>query len=126
VRLSYGTRMTNSALMQVHLELDESARMSGAGVGRVIRSILLPLLRPALVYAWVWIALLTYRELTLPVVLATADSQPLSVVVWTLVSTSSYGMASAVSVVMLLVMVPILFLYWFAARRAGVLSSPGT
>jgi iron(III) transport system permease protein len=122
VRLSYGTRMMNSALVQIHRELDESARMSGATTGGVLRSVLLPLLTPSLLYSWIWIALLTYRELTLPVALATSDNQPLSVVVWSLVSTSSYGMASAVSIVMLAIMIPILLLYWIAARRAGMIS----
>ncbi len=122
VRLSYGTRMINSALMQIHSELDESARMSGAGTGGVIRRILLPLLTPTLLYSWIWIALLTYRELTLPVALSTTENQPLSVVVWSLVSTSSYGMASTVSIVMLVLMLPILLLYWIAARRAGVIA----
>ena len=121
VRLSYGTRMINSALIQIHRELDESARMSGAATGGVLRRILMPLLTPTLLYSWIWIALLTYRELTLPVALSTTDNQPLSVVVWTLVSTSSYGMASTVSIVMLLLMLPILLLYWVAARRAGVI-----
>jgi len=34
-RLSYGTRMTNSALIQIHRELDEAAQMSGAGTAGV-------------------------------------------------------------------------------------------
>jgi len=36
----------NSALIQIHRELDEAAQMSGAGTGRVMRSVLLPLLAP--------------------------------------------------------------------------------
>ena len=56
-RLSYGTRMTNSALIQIHRELDEAAQMSGAGTFGVLRRILLPLLAPTVLYAWVWIAL---------------------------------------------------------------------
>ena len=117
VRLSYGTRMTNSALIQIHRELDELALMSGANTVGVMRYILVPLLLPTLLYSWIWIALLAYRELTLPVVLSTAQNQPLSVVVWGLVATSSYGAASAVALLMLIIMVPMLFVYWFLARR---------
>src|SRR5713226_821893 len=36
-RLSYGTRMTNSAMIQIHKELDEAAQVSGAGTARVLR-----------------------------------------------------------------------------------------
>jgi iron(III) transport system permease protein len=117
VRLSYATRMTNSALIQIHRELDESALMSGARTAGVMRYILVPLLMPTILYSWVWIALLAYRELTLPVVLSTAQNQPLSVVVWSLVATSSYGAASAVALIMLVIMLPMLFLYWLFARK---------
>jgi iron(III) transport system permease protein len=118
--LSYGTRMTNTALIQLHKELEESARVSGATTGGVLRSILIPLMTPAMLYSWMWIALLSYRELTMPVVLATADNQPLSVVVWSLVSGSLYGQASAVALIMVGLMVPILILYWTIARRTGI------
>ena len=119
-RLSYGTRMTNSGLIQIHPELEESARMSGASTAGVMRRILLPLLTPAMMYAWIWIALLSYRELTLPVVLATGDNQPLSMVVWSYVLTSEYGQASAVAAIMIALMAPILVVYWTVARRTGM------
>jgi iron(III) transport system permease protein len=119
-RLSYGTRMLNSALIQVHPELDEAARMSGAGTAGVLRSVLAPLLAPTMLYAWIWIALLTYRELTLPVLLATSSNLPFSVLVWSYVQSSSYGRASAAALIMLALMLPFLFAYWLAARRVGL------
>ena len=119
-RLSYGTRMTNSGMIQIHPELEESARMSGASTAGVMRRVLLPLLTPAMMYAWIWIALLSYRELTLPVVLATGDNQPLSMVVWSYVLTSEYGQASAVAAIMTALMAPILVVYWTVARRTGM------
>ncbi len=118
--LSYGSRMTNGALIQIHRELEESARMSGATLGGVMRRVLVPLLTPAILYAWIWIALLSYRELTLPVVLSTSDNAPLAVVVWSFVLSSSFGKASAVAISMLVLMAPILALYWTAARRTGI------
>jgi iron(III) transport system permease protein len=121
-RLSYGTRMANSALIQVHRELDEAAQVSGAGTGGVLKAILLPLLAPAILSAWIWIALLTYRELTLPVVLATAGNLPFSVLVWSYVQSSSYGRASAAALIMLALMVPLLLLYWLVARRTGMVA----
>ena len=79
-----------------------------------------PLLGPAILYAWIWLALLTYRELTLAVILANADSQPLAVVVWGLLWSSAYGKASAVSLIMIALMLPILALYWLVARRLQI------
>jgi iron(III) transport system permease protein len=119
-RLSYGSRMTNSAMIQIHHELEEAARVSGAGTAGVLRTVLLPLLTPTILYAWIWIALLTYRELTLPVVLATGANLPFSVLVWSYVQSSSYGRASAAALIMLAVMVPFLLLYWTVARKVGL------
>jgi iron(III) transport system permease protein len=121
-RLSYGTRMTNTALIQIHEELDEAAQMSGAATFGVLRAVILPLLTPTVLSAWIWIALLSYRELTLPVVLATGGNLPFSMLVWSYVQSSSYGRASAAALIMLALMVPVLLLYWLAARRAGILA----
>ena len=123
-RLSYGTRMTNSALIQIHKELDEAAQVGGAGTAGVLRSVLVPLLAPSMLYAWIWIALLTYRELTLPVVLSSGSNLPFSVLVWSYVQSSSYGRASAAALIMLVLMVPFLALYWLVARRVGVVAAP--
>jgi iron(III) transport system permease protein len=121
--LSYGTRMMNGALIQIHHELEESAMVAGARLGGTLRTVLLPLLRPAILYSWIWIALLTYRELTIPVVLSTNDNQPLSIIVWSLVLSDSLGQGSAVAVMMLLAMLPILAIYAVIARRAGIVPS---
>jgi iron(III) transport system permease protein len=119
-RISYGTRMMNSALIQLHPELEESATICGATTGSVLRTVILPLLSPAILYAWIWLALLTYRELTLAVILANTDNQPLAIVVWGLLWSSAYGKASAVSLIMIALMLPILVLYWFVARRLQI------
>jgi iron(III) transport system permease protein len=122
-RVSYGSRMMSSALIQIHLELEESASVCGASTAAVLGTVILPLLRPAILYAWIWLALLTYRELTLALVLANTDNQPLAVVVWGLLWSSAYGKASAVSLFMLALMLPILAAYWIVARKLNVVVS---
>lgn len=120
-RISYATRITNSALIQIHRELEEAAQIAGAGVGGVVRGVLAPLLRPALGYAFIWIALLTYRELTVPVLLSTNDNLPLAVVIWNMWFGSQFGLASAVVVIMLVAMMPLIYLgFWFSRGRAVV------
>ena len=57
---------------------------------------------------------------TAAVVLTTAGNQTLSMVVWGLVQTSSFGSASAVALIMVALMIPILALYWMVARRTGI------
>ncbi len=121
VRLSYGTRVMNSALIQIHKELEEAAYVSGARTWGVLRRILVPILAPPILYSWLWIALLTYRELTLAVLLSTPNNTTLPVVVWSIWLNGGFSQASALTVYMLLVLVPIVVLYWFVARRAGII-----
>jgi iron(III) transport system permease protein len=122
-RISYATRMTNSGLVQIHAELEESAQMSGASLSGVFRRILVPLLSPTLLYAWLWIALLVFRELTLAVIISTSRNITLPVVVWSLWLGGGLGQASALTVVMLGCMSPIIILYWLVARRHGLLAT---
>jgi iron(III) transport system permease protein len=122
-RLSYCTRMTNSGLIQLHQELEESALLSGASRFCAFRRIVIPLLAPTLLYAWLWIALLVFRELTLAVILSTANNITLPMVVWTLWLGGGLGQASALATVMLVLMTPVIALYWMLARRRGLLAS---
>jgi iron(III) transport system permease protein len=121
-RISYGTRMTNSGLIQIHAELEESALVSGASTWEAFRRVTIPLLAPTLLYAWLWIALLTFRELTLAVILSTADNLTFPVVVWSLWLGGGLGQASALAMVMLLMMTPLIAIYWLIARRQGLVA----
>jgi iron(III) transport system permease protein len=122
-RISYGTRMTNSGLIQIHAELEESAQVSGASSWQALRHVTAPLMAPTLLYAWLWIALLTFRELTLAVILSTADNITFPVVVWSLWLGGGLGQASALAVVMLVLMTPLIALYWLIARRQGLVAT---
>ncbi|MDF2114907.1 iron ABC transporter permease [Roseiarcaceae bacterium H3SJ34-1] len=122
-RISYATRMTNSGFIQLHTELEESAQMSGASMPRVFRRILVPLLSPTLLYAWLWIALLTFRELTLAAILTSGDNTTLPMVIWGLWQGGGLGQASALAMIMLVAMAPVIALYWTIARRTGLMAT---
>ena len=83
----------------------------------------MPLLAPTLLYAWLWIALLAFRELTLAIVLTTRQNITLPVVVWSLWLNGGLSQASALALVMLLMMMPIVVLYWYVVRRRGILAA---
>jgi iron(III) transport system permease protein len=119
-RISYATRMTNTGLIQIHRELEESGEVGGATTGGVLAKIVVPLLAPTLLNAWLWIALLTFRELTLAVLLTTRDNMTLPVVIWSLWLGGGLGDAAAVALVMLGGMIPIIGLYWLVARKTGL------
>ncbi|HLQ35765.1 MAG TPA: ABC transporter permease subunit [Chloroflexota bacterium] len=100
--LPYSTRITNAALLQVHQELEEQARLCGAGPLAAVRRIVAPLARPSLVFAGLWTALLTFREVSMALFLAGPRNSVLSVAVWRSWQQGSLGPAAAAAVVMLL------------------------
>lgn len=118
-RLSFGTRVTNAAIIAVSEELEEAAATCGAGRRDVIARILLPLIAPTLINAFFWIALLTLRELTLATILFSPNNVTLSVVVWSLWSSGQHGPSAAMSLIMILLMLPVMILYWRIGNRVG-------
>lgn len=124
-RISFATRIINNSLAQIHPELEEAAFVGGLPLFQVMRKILLPLLKPALVYAWLWMALLCFRELTMASVLVTSQQNvTLPMVVWGLWLGGSLNQAAAANLVVLAFMVPPLVLYLVLGRRSRFAEAP--
>jgi len=75
--LALGTRNGAEALAQLDPSLAEAARVSGAGPARAFRDATLPLLRPALLAAFVLTFLACATEITMSVLLVPAGSEVL-------------------------------------------------
>ncbi len=116
-RTSFGTRMLNNALAQIHPELEEAGQVMGIPLFRRMGKILIPLLLPAFVNGWLWIALLVYRELTIASLLVTPSNVTLPMVIWGLWQAGSFARAAAAAAMGLLFMLPFIFCYWFFGRR---------
>ena len=99
-RLSYGTRITNAALVQVQQELEECAELCGAKNITVMWRIIVPLIKPSLLFAGVWTGLLTFREVTMALFLSESHNRVLAVSIWHLWEGGNLGVASAGAVVM--------------------------
>ena len=116
-RISFATRVYNSTLIQIHRELDEAGYVFGLKPVTVVWKILFPLLAPAFLYSWVWMALLTYRELTIAALLVTQRNITLPVFIWGVFSGGALTQAAAVSVLLVLLMSPLIILYFTFGRR---------
>lgn len=117
VRLSFTTRVLNAALIQLHVELEEVAQVSGIPMLTALRKIVLPLLAPAIVNLCLWNALLTFRELTVAAFLVTQNNVTLPVVVWGIWQSGGLGPAAASSLLFLAALVPVIVLYWIFGMR---------
>jgi len=110
-QIPFGSRITNGALIQIHTELEEAAQVAGASTWETIRRILVPLLRPALLYSWLFLALFSFRELTVATLLFSPQNITLPVVVWSIFHAGNVAQASAVSLVMMALLVPLVLVY---------------
>jgi iron(III) transport system permease protein len=103
-RLSYVTRITNAALLQVGKELEESAHVCGARRLGTMWWVIAPLIRPSLLFGGLWTGLLVFREITMALMLSGPNNQVLSVRVWHEWERGHLSEASALGIVMVLVM----------------------
>jgi iron(III) transport system permease protein len=98
---AFGSRAMNSAIMQIHSELEEAGKVSGASWTTIMRRIILPLLLPAFVSGWIWIASHSLRSFSVPLILSSKNSVVLSVVMWDLWNNGRAGPTAALGVLLI-------------------------
>ena len=113
--LPYGIRYNSASMLAIHRELEESAAMSGASWWQTFRRITLPLLRPGLVAGWIYIAIVSIRELSSSILLYGPGTEVLSVVVWELWENGQYVELSALGVLMIVALALLVLI----AQRVG-------
>ncbi|OGP22889.1 MAG: hypothetical protein A2038_02075 [Deltaproteobacteria bacterium GWA2_57_13] len=121
--MSFATRALNGAILQIHTDLEDAGRTSGASIVRVLRRVTAPLLRPALFAAWFWVMLLSFREVTMAVMLSSVDSVVLPVQIWNLWNRALHHEAAAAAVILALIA---LILMLSMRRLIQRLSTPGS
>jgi iron(III) transport system permease protein len=111
--LPYGMRTASSSLVQIHRELEEAAEISGASWWRTFVRIVLPLLRPGLLAGWIYIVIVSIRELSSSILLWGPGAEVLSIYIFDLWNTGHPQELSALG----LMMVGFLFLLALISRR---------
>jgi len=119
--LAFGSRTMHSAILQLHRELEEAAEVGGVSWATAFRYIVLPLLFPALVSGWVFVALFALRETTMALMLYSPSSRVISLLMWDTWQSGDTSKAAATGVVLMLVTAIIILVgRWVDQRRAGV------
>ena len=121
--IAYGTRTTNSVMIQVHRELEEAGRVSGASAPRVLRKIILPLIAAGVLNSWIWIGMLSYREVTMSLTLLTRSNVVISTVVWQFWGSGWVPQVSALGVILILFATIVVGTVRFALSRIGEIGS---
>jgi iron(III) transport system permease protein len=114
--LPYGVRPLASAFVQVHAHLEESSLVCGASPMTTLRRIIVPLLVPGIVSAWILMATMFLRELTVSVVLSRPGSEVLAVQILGFADDGLWGKLSALGIIVILISTALVLL-------AGVLGA---
>ena len=118
--LPYGMRYNTTAMLQIHKELEESAGMSGASWFITFKKVTLPLLKPGLMAGWIYILIVSIRELSTSILLSSPDNQVVSVLIWELWENGQYIELSALGVMLIISLFILVMLAQLFSKRFGV------
>jgi len=118
--MPYGLRYNTTSMLQIHKELEESAAMSGASWVTTFWRVILPLLKPGLVAGWIYVMLLSIRELSSSILLYSPGTEVVSVVIWELWENGQYVELSALGVMFILALFFLVMVAQWLGRKFGI------
>jgi iron(III) transport system permease protein len=125
IYMPYGIRPLSSAFVQIHAHLEESSRVCGASPLTTMRRIMVPLLVPGIVSAWILMATMFVRELTLSVVLSRPGTEVLAVQILRFAEDGLWGKLSALGIMMILVSTSLVVVATLVGAKFRLVESSG-
>jgi iron(III) transport system permease protein len=117
IELPAGYQQMSSAFSGVHPELEEAGRIMGASRLKTLWDITAPLLRTSVVAAWCFVFVGTIRELSATILLTTANTKLVSVIIYDLNESGDLGAICVLGIILLAAS----FAVVFVANRVPVL-----
>ena len=121
--IAYGTRTTNSVMIQVHRELEEAGKVAGVSAPRVFLRIVLPLVAAGVFNSGIWISMLSYREVTMALTLYSRKNTVISTVVWQFWGSGWVPEVSALGVILVIFAVIVVGALRIGFSRVGEVGS---
>jgi iron(III) transport system permease protein len=118
--MPYGIRYNTASMVQIHKELEESAAMSGASWGSTFVRVVLPLLKPGLLAGWIYIAIVSLRELSSSILLYSPGTEVVSIMIWELWENGQYVELSALGVMLIVLLFVMVQLAQLAGSKFGM------
>ena len=118
--MPYGLRYNTTSMLQIHKELEESAAMSGASWATTFWRVILPLLKPGLVAGWLYIVIVSVRELSSSILLYSPDTEVLSILIWELWENGQYVELSALGVMLIAGLFVLVLAAQWLGRKFGI------
>ncbi len=123
--MPYGIRTNTSALVQIHHELEEAASVSGGNWLQTFRRITLPLMKPGLLAGFLYVVIVSFRELSSSILLYSSKSMVVSILIFDLWDGGQFTVVAALSVMMISFLVLVVLVANRLGSRFGIRIGPG-
>jgi iron(III) transport system permease protein len=107
-------------MQQISNELEESAFVNGASWWQTFRRVLLPLLMPGLIAGWIYILVVSFRELSSSILLYSPGNEVLSILIFEQFENGQFTVLSALGVVMVLTLVVLVTVAYKLGAKVGL------
>ena len=119
VFLPLAYRGMSGVVVQIDKALEEAARVSGASPMRVLRTVILPLLRPGLIATWALLFMVSVREISASLFLSGTNTQVLGPAIFSFWDSGGMPRVSALAVVQALIILVALTVVRITADRGA-------
>jgi iron(III) transport system permease protein len=110
IEMPAGYQQMSAAFHGIHPELEEASRILGATRLDTLRRITAPLLRTSVVATWCFVFIGTIRELSATILLTTANTKLVSVIIYDLNESGDLGAISVLGLMLLAVSFAVVYL----------------
>lgn len=118
--LPYGMRYASTAMTQMSRELEESAMVCGASWTQTFRRVLVPLASSGIFAGWVYILIVSFRELSSTILLYSPGKEVLSVLIWEQFENGQFTTLAAIGVCMVTILVVLVLVAYRLGARVGL------
>jgi len=109
IEMPAGYQQMSAAFHGIHPELEEASRVLGASRLNTLRLITAPLLRSSVIATWCFVFIGTIRELSATILLTTANTKLVSVIIYDLNESGDLGAISVLGIMLLVVSFAVVF-----------------
>jgi len=120
IEMPAGFQQMQAAFHGIHPELEDASRILGASRLKTLRLITAPLLRTSVIATWCFVFIGTIRELSAMILLTTANTKLVSVIIYDLNESGDMGAISVLGILLLVVSFTVVLL----ANRLPLLGGP--
>lgn len=120
--MPYGMRYASTSMYQIAGDLEESAQVSGASWWQQFRRVTLPLLMPGLLAGWIYIVIVSVRELSSSILLYSPGNEVLSIVIWEQWENGQFTELAALGIIMIVMLLILVMVGAKLGAKFGVKS----